>query len=305
MRTLFRPHPFKIYIIDNKVFVNAGKVYCFYNPLNFKKVRWDASKSYLPNQPIPLSLTDRQTLGINDADLGIQIPSNTVGIDISLFASFSRPEKWVPANFYIPIIKKAWIVLTCFKQNGDFTIIGKTKNEDRRDVKYEAFDPEKTEPDDNDAYFSTADDIGNAWNLCLLGQAEFVENNWNITQCINKNFPITPIRNIWPYLASNTNIYNFNISNALSQEQNPTRDKQESSLYRNPLWNPYYTFLNSDWLDGSPTQFTYINVPNTKTNRGHIVYTDLYYSTESKAKQLRFPTVSASERDSLWVFKED
>lgn len=272
MKFFNKPHPFKIYITNNTVFVNAGQVYCYYNPLNFKFVRLNYNKPVLKKMPFSL----------NEEAVGIEIPEDMIAINVNLFASLLPPKKWVPANFYIPVIDRAWIVLTCFKEDkedGSSVIIGQTKNLRKDNIKYEIFDPKKPQPSaqEKKAYENKINKFGNAWNLCLLGQAELIDEKWQITQCVNNHFPITPLRNTWSYLTSNTEIYNGNISS----------ESEENNLLKNPLIT---SFFERDVL----------NLPDITTHRGYISYTDMKNIITTKWGQIKVPSSSISDKESLY-----
>lgn len=296
MKVFDKPHPFKISVRNNSVFINGGRVYCFYNPLNFQNVRWDSKKPFLPQEPIPVSEELQREEGINTRDYGISIPVGTVGINVHLMASFLPPKKWVPSHFYIPIIQRAWIVLVCTKADGeDLTseIKGSVLNLTNDNIRYQSFDINLPVPENEEVYNPEPNPLGNAWNLGLLGQVEKIENNWKIVQCISDHFPITPFRNLWSYAGSNTEIYDQNILTELSNE---TPEEGGKSDYLIEIEKKEKLILKNPLLNTLPGQ---INVPNRDTHRGHIIFSDFNNIRASKFAQPKFSTFTMTDVESI------
>lgn len=253
MKKIEREHPFQIKIINvnntPKIVINKGFVYNYYNPLNFRNVKWNRDSSFLPSTPLPLDNDSITAESIVLSEYGIDIPSDKNAVNIYLLCSFLPPQKWVPSSFYIPVVDNAWILCVFVNDSkdeegnsvsnyGNIVIKGETQNSSARHIKYEChdvnqpnFQPEilaMTGGNAEDFYkdFGVENSLGNAFNMCLIGQAEKLAGgssnspNWIIYQYIKDNYPITFFLNTETYLACNTNMWNSNITeNFLGEEE--------------------------------------------------------------------------------------
>lgn len=278
MKNLDKPHPFKISVVNNSIFVNGGRVYCYYNPLNFQNVRWDAKKSFLPQQPLPVSDELQKEEGIKISENGIPIPQKTEGINIYLLASFLPPKRWIPSAYYIPIIQRAWIALLCAKKNEenpesvDLTIIGETQNFSSQNIRLRPVDQGYGFRDvsENSDMYRPYNEKSNAWNLGILGQVQKTENSWTIVQSIKNHFPITYFRDAFDYSTANTELYNVNNTDVLDVIEWKAKYSEAQRIYAE-----LNSFLMSDFfyspnairighLNYKPTSLAFSSFPEFK-----------------------------------------
>lgn len=107
-------NPFEVIITENEYFqVNAGKVYNYYNPLNYS---WSAYKR--PDAE-KLKILSKE----EDNDQKIVIDDQDIAIEIYLMCSFKFPDFWVPGWYFPPDIIDSWIVVRRRKIGGGNTYI--------------------------------------------------------------------------------------------------------------------------------------------------------------------------------------
>lgn len=240
-------HPFEILVsrslfdIDSaEIMVNAGIVYNYYNPGNFRDVKFDAGGDRL--EPMPFSPRVVNGKKINYENITLRLDETVTRVVIYLVASFLPPLKWVPSAYFSPKIDEAWLMFRTFQTENDqssFSIHGTTKNPKKEHIKYEVFDVNNFEipehVDGNTFYESTPNWLGNAFNLGIIGVAEKNDSTWTVKQCIKDNFPITFFLNTAMYQTANTDIFSGNVYEEIDEETLlEKRNKIErSNLLRN------------------------------------------------------------------------
>lgn len=215
-------HPFEISIYKesaniDRLKVNYAKVYNFYNPSNYREVKFKRDGLVLPRLPIP---TDEKAPDIKEFSLPIYQDVNF--IIVHLMASFLPPVKWVPAKKFIPKIDNVWLVFRIYKKDTDnitlfnakkhIEIIGETNNSSIKHIKYEYFnkykkDKSETEVINKDFKLNLK---GSAVNLATVGIAS--RNNsgsWQIKQFLKSNLPLTLTMETSIYELCNTSRYNI------------------------------------------------------------------------------------------------
>lgn len=181
--------------------VNYGRVYNFYNPLNFSETKINQNSIVLDD--IPLRTKEKVE------QLCVPIADNIKRVAVYLMASFLPPKEWVPGAYFIPIIDESWLLFRLYESEEDqdqFILIGETKNSKHEHIKYEywgSLDEPFVNP--NPIFFEDEPRImGNAFNLGIIGIAERVSDIWNIKQCINNHFPVTFFFDTYTYETCNT-----------------------------------------------------------------------------------------------------
>jgi hypothetical protein len=283
-------HPFQISIFDNILTVSKGIVYNFYNPLNFRRVRWDLNKDYLPQEPLPASVQERTLLNINMKDYGINLPENTVRVVVYLMASFNPPTTWVPSYFYIPMIDDSWIAIRCYSNSEDqsaSTFIGSSTNRLPTNIQYQSVDFNLTyEPGESvSSLFENSFVEGKAFNLCIIGQAEYVDGKWEVVQFINSNFAVTNFLNIDSFEAHNTELFDQTIQGV--GDYLTIKEKKER-IINNPLFSAVYYDSENDAL------------PNTRSHRGYIKYAaNRNVSPIAPKAQVKLPLSDSCDTETL------
>lgn len=183
-------NPFKVILTDDSVFqVNAGKVYNYYNPLNFS---WAAYKKPDGEKLVQLSKEEnnRQKISIDEQD---------ISIEIYLMCSFKFPDFWVPGWYFPPDIAESWIVVRRKKSGGGNVYIN----------------DEESVLTVNPPNFSTLE-VNNASNggdminilpaapLCCIAKIIKKENGeLELNQLLNSNFPVFSLLSYESYLRIN------------------------------------------------------------------------------------------------------
>lgn len=214
-------HPFEISIYKDgaidRLKVNYAKVYNFYNPSNYREVKFKRDGLVLPKLPIR---TDEKAPPVNEYSLAITQDINF--IVVHLMASFLPPLKWVPSKKFIPKIDNVWLVFRIYNKNTDnitlfnakehIEIIGETNNSSIKHIKYEYFnkykkDKSETEVIDKKFKFNLK---GSAVNLATVGIASKKETgSWEIKQYLKSNLPLTLTMETSIYEMCNTPRFNL------------------------------------------------------------------------------------------------
>jgi hypothetical protein len=271
-------HPFQVILNTQgstlKSFnVNAGKIFNFYNPLNYRNVLCDINKLPLPTLPYSLSSEDvvlesnktiSKTKFITDTSFIAQPQWDK--IIIYLFASFFPPEKWVSGSSYIPFIDKAWIVYnyyTTLNENFSFTTVGETKNPDKKNIKFEVFDINNFNLQEDSLFAvepsvfeETINPNSSAVNLGPIAELTKKNNKWTTTQFIKENYAFTDFFDSAFYEKCNTERYNLNFEETL--EKDPQKNLENEK---------YQNFLNKKAV------FNFMKPPNANIMRGYFKYT--------------------------------
>jgi hypothetical protein len=207
-------HPFEVALLEGLSYVstssaslhfsvNSGKVFNFFNPLNYRHVTCYANGPPLPKLPLPITgdfeSIQNQVFEINDSWNKIYI---------YLYCSFLPPSKWVPGPSFIPIVDKAWIVYKV--DNND--IYANTKNIDPSYIKYQTFKKGLTVPEGIDSQIDTAENkLGNAINYTPIACIEKIEGKWQIDQFLKDNLPITTLFDSSSFELHNTKLYDLSV----------------------------------------------------------------------------------------------
>jgi hypothetical protein len=251
--------------------INSGKIFNFYNPLNYRNVLCGLKKPALPELPYSISsnnviLEDGKSITKIKfiEETSFKINSSTMQIVIYLFACFLPPEKWVPGSSYIPFIDKSWVVCKFFNglgEDSEFTIVGETKNPSPENIKFEVFDINKFNLESSPLYSSNKDlfeeEINsnfNAVNLGPIAKLIKINNNWQITQFIKDNYAFTELFDSSFYEKCNIPEFDLNLREKIKEEE------KESSVI-------YQKFLNKQ------KAFEFMMPPSQNHMRGYIKYT--------------------------------
>jgi hypothetical protein len=291
-------HPFQVVLnIQNDSLisfnVNSGKIFNFYNPLNYRDVLCDINKLPLPKLPYSLSSEDvvlesNKTISKTKfiTDTSFPVKGGTQKIIIYLFASFLAPEKWVSGSSYIPFIDKSWIVCNFYgdlDENSSFTTLGQTKNPDVKNIKFEVFDINEFNLQTDSLYITNPDLFeeeinpnSSAVNLGPIAKLTKINNIWQISQFIKENYAFTDFFDSFFYEKCNTEKYDLNFREVIPKE--PETERYESESYQN--------FLNKKAI------FKFMAPPVKTHLRGHFKYTaNTIGMTETKIleEQYKFP----------------
>lgn len=222
-------HPFKteVFKINNSdIFaINSGKVFNFYNPLNYRNVTCDVYGKPLPKLDFFLNEERKSERNGTIKETSFILKPNYFKVNIHLLASFNPPEKWIPGPSYIPFVDKAWIACKVYLDEEDiskFEILGNTKNLSDSNIKFESFNVNITE--ENEAFdYLYKDDIywgGNAMNLAIVASIYKDEKGeWIVEQFLNENYPLTEFFDSASFELMNTELYDINVSQTLKEDQ--------------------------------------------------------------------------------------
>jgi len=281
-------HPFEVIILkglqneDSLNFaVNAGKVFNFYNPLNYRKAKYDALGVFLPNLPYKVvreSIIPSESWQNTSFEFSFE-GQNAYKINIYLMCSFNPPSKWVSGTSYIPMIDNVWIICKYFFDENDskiFAIKGQTKNQSSSNIKFEAFDFNKTSEslaNPNNAVFleDPIDTRGNAVNLGIIASLNKQDDDtWQVSQFLKENYPLMDFFNSNEFEFCNTTIFNQNVF----QEESISDDSVQ--YQRN---------------DQRKKVLNLIKQSSTVYERGYIKYTSETFSNASY--QLKLPSTNS------------
>jgi len=297
-------HPFQTVILKGlreninieSFAVNSGKVFNFYNPLNFRNVKSNLGGKPLPKLPFSIvkGSTDFQFINETVFDIG----EDYYKIDIYLFCNFHPPSKWVPGPTFIPFVNEAWIVSKVYLDEEDpkiFKIIGSTKNSNtpgtegfngqvnsestqgatgasalQVPIKYESFNINRQDEAGNDIEYNEETDYlfeetinwnGNAFCYSPIASIKKDENNeWQVTQFLKNNLPITTFFDSAQFELNNTEMYDLNIKEKLPSSENLTDeqkqekqaiiDEQNKNNYVKSIVSEYFSRPNTDEVKG-------------------------------------------------------
>jgi hypothetical protein len=228
MKTLFY-HPFRTEIFkkdESDIFsVNSGKVFNFYNPLNYRNVRCKINGKPLPELQYYLSEDRKDERDGTIGQTSFILKPEYFKVNIHLFASFVPPEQWVPGPSYIPFLDNAWIACKVYLDDEDkskFEVIGKVTNSKESNIELESFDVNKTETNSNLEYLynKTINWGGNAMNLGPIASIyKDKDNAWTVDQFLKENYPLTSFFDAQSFELMNTELYDINISRSLKDEE--------------------------------------------------------------------------------------
>jgi len=189
-------HPFEVDVlpilnegIESLYFsVNSGKVFNFYNPLNYRMATCDRDGPELPRLPFSLT-SDFNSI----KDKIFPIEGGASKIYVYLFCSFLPPNNWVPGPSFIPFIDKAWIV---YKTG---TVIkGQINNKQKTHIRYQTYKS------------GGGGSIGNAINYSPIASIEKIENKWVVNQFLKDDLPVTTLFDSSSFELHNTDLYKLN-----------------------------------------------------------------------------------------------
>jgi hypothetical protein len=218
-------HPFEVTILQGlenpeslNFAVNIGKVFNFYNPLNYRKVKYDATGVLLPN--LPYSLVPSTESPDNTSFEFSFEEQQAYKINIYLLCSFNPPSGWVSGPSYIPMIDNAWIICKYFFDEQDsslFAIKGQTKNQSDTNIKFESFDYNlenyQGEEPNLAFYEEEINPRGNAVNLGIIASLNKQEDDtWKISQFLKENYPVMDFFNSNDFEFNNTTLFDQNVS---------------------------------------------------------------------------------------------
>lgn len=222
-------YPFKTEIFkrnNSDIFaINAGKVFNFYNPLNYRNVTCDVNGKPLPKLQFFLNEERKSERNGTIEETSFILKPDYFKVNIHLLASFNPPDKWVPGPSYIPFLDKAWIACKAYLDEEDrsnFEILGNTKNLSDSNIKFESFNVNK--PEDTEGFeYLYRDEIywgGNAMNLAIVASIyKNKEGNWVVEQFLNENYPLTEFFDSASFELMNTELYDINVSQILKDEE--------------------------------------------------------------------------------------
>lgn len=314
-------HPFETVILkglrDNvnieSFAVNSGKVFNFYNPLNFRNVKCDLGGKSLPKLPFPVIPNEKNSPYKTVFDIG----EDYYKIDIYLFCNFYPPLKWVPGPTFIPFINEAWIVSKVYLDETDpkiFKIIGSTKNSNTPGtegfngevnsessqgatgasapqslIKYESFNINRQDEAGNDIEYNEETDYlfeetinwnGNAFCYSPIASLKKDENDeWQVTQFLKDNLPITSFFDSAQFELNNTEMYDLNIKEKLPSSETLSDEQKEEKKAKIEEQNKsiYVKTIVSE----------YFSRPNTDEVKGYIRSYLGYFATSSRITQLK------------------
>jgi hypothetical protein len=223
-------HPFKteVFKINNSdIFaINSGKVFNFYNPLNYRNVTCDIYGKPLPKLDFFLNEERKSERNGTIKETSFILKPDYFKVNVHLFASFNPPEKWVPGPSFIPLLDKVWIACKAYldeEDNSKFEILGNTKNLSESNIKLESFDV-NSNFDSSEAFdYLYRDEIywgGNAMNLAIVASIyKNAEGEWIVEQFLNENYAFTELFDSASFETMNTELYDINVSRTLKDEQ--------------------------------------------------------------------------------------
>lgn len=289
-------HPFETVILkglrDNvnieSFAVNSGKVFNFYNPLNFRNVKCDLGGKSLPKLPFPVIPNEKNSPYKTVFDIG----EDYYKIDIYLFCNFYPPLKWVPGPTFIPFVNEAWIVSKVYLDETDpkiFKIIGSTKNSNTPEViKYESFNINRQDEAGNDIEYNEETDYlfeetinwnGNAFCFSPIASLKKDENDeWQVTQFLKDNLPITSFFDSAQFELNNTEMYDLNIKEKLPSSDTLSDEQKEEKKAKIEEQNKI--------IDVKTIVSEYFSRPNTDEVKGYI-RSYIEFETRSRITQLK------------------
>jgi len=229
-------HPFEVAIFprltgpESLYFaVNSGKVFNFYNPLNYRNVTCDRDGPNLPRLPFKLTASTSSSSSVQAGTYPLIFPieSSWTKIYIYLFCSFLPPKNWVPGPSFIPFIDKAWIVY----KNNSGTIIGETKNKEVAHIKYQTY------KSGGEGY------KGNAINYSPIASIEKSENDeWIVNQFLTDDLPITTLFDSSSFELHNTEMYKLTTGGDIMVQMK----QQVSEILGIPTTNTLKGYIRAD-----------------------------------------------------------
>jgi len=292
-------HPFETVILKGlreninieSFAVNSGKVFNFYNPLNFRNVKSNLGGKPLPKLPFSIvkGSTDFQFINETVFDIG----EDYYKIDIYLFCNFYPPSKWVPGPTFIPFINEAWIVSKVYLDEQDpkiLKIIGSTKNSNTPGViKYESFNINRQDEAGNDIEYNEETDYlfeetinwnGNAFCYSPIASLKKDENDeWQVTQFLKNNLPITTFFDSAQFELNNTEMYDLNIKEKLPSSETLSDEQKEEKKAKTEEQN------KNNYVKSIVSE--YFSRPNTDEVKGYIRSYLGLFATSSKITQLK------------------
>lgn len=291
-------HPFETVIlkglknnVNTQSFaVNSGKVFNFYNPLNFRNVKSNLAGKPLPKLPFSIVKGSKDSEFINE--IIFDIAEDYYKIDIYLFCNFYPPSKWVPGPTFIPFVNEAWIVSKVYLDEADpkiFKIIGSTKNSNTPEViKYESFNINRQDEAGNDIEYNEETDYlfeetinwnGNAFCYSPISSLKKDENDeWQVTQFLKDNLPITSFFDSAQFELNNTEMYDLNIKEKLPSSETLSDEQKEEKKAKIEEQNKI--------IDVKKIVSEYFSRPNTDEVKGYI-RSYIEFETRSRITQLK------------------
>ena len=291
-------HPFETVIlkglknnVNTQSFaVNSGKVFNFYNPLNFRNVKSNLAGKPLPKLPFSIVKGSKDSEFINE--IIFDIAEDYYKIDIYLFCNFYPPSQWVPGPTFIPFVNEAWIVSKVYLDEADpkiFKIIGSTKNSNTPEViKYESFNINRQDEAGNDIEYNEETDYlfeetinwnGNAFCYSPIASLKKDENDeWQVTQFLKDNLPITSFFDSAQFELNNTEMYDLNIKEKLPSSETLSDEQKEEKKAKIEEQNKI--------IDVKKIVSEYFSRPNTDEVKGYI-RSYIEFETRSRITQLK------------------
>jgi hypothetical protein len=242
-------HPFEVTVLpilnvdtESLYFtVNAGKVFNFFNPLNYRNVTCDRDGPVLPKLPFSL----KSNFGDIENKIFL-IKEGWTKVYIYLFCSFLPPTNWVPGPSFIPLIDKAWIV---YKSNSP-EVVGETTNRGEFNIKYQTYKNGATEApaETNSNLIETSNNLfGNAINYSPIACIEKIDDEWQVNQFLKDNLPITTLFDSSSFELHNTSLYNLGEEERLAGGVKVSQmKKQVSEIFGIPTTNILKGYIRAD-----------------------------------------------------------
>lgn len=236
-------HPFEVLILQDtpsegvtSFAINSGKIFNFYNPLNYRNVQCNSNGPPLPSLPYSIKNSTREEQEESIFQTSFVIDSTTFRIEIFLFCCFKPPENWVAGPSYIPMIDKTWVVFKNYSDPDDkskFTIKGNVRNLTESNIKlnyYDANDKQDDSEKESGVFEEEIDWVDNAVNLGPIALLKKTNEVWSVTQFLKENYPFTDFFDSKTFELCNTQKYNLNNKQVLKKEQLNLRKAIEENI---------------------------------------------------------------------------
>lgn len=218
-------HPFEILILKGlkdkdslNLTINSGKIYNFYNPSNYRYVKYKRDGSFLPELPFNLNSE------IKSEEISLEILPEYYAVAVYILASFLPPKKWVPARSFIPKIDEAWVVFKVYSSSN--FVVGETYNKKSEHIKYQSFAPDQQlEYLGEDIFETSLTSASKAFNIGIIGICEKdINGEWHARQFIKENLALTSFLDIETFENHNTELF------GLSENYNNLDDSKANSI---------------------------------------------------------------------------
>lgn len=271
--------PFTVCINSKGFFVNEGKVFNYYNPLNYSYVRRERDGEELDNI--------MQNLDVNKI-----FRTNIISgyIDIFVFGSFLPPVDWVPGQVFFPKIANAWIACK-------YHPAGQTPFWSGEYLNYTGAHPVESGYKGGANYIGLSDREGGtgatmAANLGNIARVTWNtgELTWEVQQTWNSNIPISFMMDTISYMANNTDVFPAG-EDYLDTQVNKMKGSQiYSEVMRPSTLRPSYNrggMLHPDYFVGTGEiqDGDFVYYPRNNEYAPYTVLPDLKYVFANEMRQ--------------------